>query len=67
MKKTYMAPKMEQEIMKEVLPLCNSGVKGGGIPGAPGFGGKDLGGIHDPAANERFDFEEELGLNGLLW
>ena len=59
-----MAPQMEQVTMKDMLPLCASGVGGSGIPGAPGYGGVD------PAAKEMPDFEDiegELELNGLLW
>ena len=56
--------------MKDMLPLCASGVGGSGIPGAPGYGGVDTGGGVIPAAKEMPDFEDlegELGLNGLLW
>ena len=70
MKKTYMAPQMEQVTMKDMLPLCASGVGGSGIPGAPGYGGVDTGGGVIPAAKEMPDSEDlegELGLNGLLW
>ncbi len=70
MKKTYMAPRMEQIIMKDVMPLCVSGVKAGGGVVDSGFGGVDAGGSLIPAAKEMPDFEDlegELGLNGLLW
>lgn len=70
MKKTYMAPQMEQIVMKDVQPLCASGVKAGGGVVDSGFGGVDVGGGLIPAAKEMPDFEDlegELGLNGLLW
>ena len=70
MKKTYMAPKMEQMVMKDVMPLCVSGVKAGGGVVDSGFGGVDAGGSLIPAAKEMPDFDDlegELGLNGLLW
>jgi len=70
MKKTYMAPRMEQIIMKDVMPLCVSGVKAGGGVVDSGFGGVDAGGSLIPAAKEMPDFEDiegELELNGLLW
>ncbi|MDE7117889.1 MAG: hypothetical protein K2O61_04515 [Bacteroidaceae bacterium] len=60
MKKTYMAPRMEQMTMDSELPLCaSSGVVGGGsdididIP----FGGVDVEGILNPSTKTRFDFD----------
>lgn len=48
---------MEQMQMDEELPLCGS-VKSSsnGI----GYGGIDVDGILDPAANERLDLEKEI-------
>lgn len=65
MKKTYVTPQIEQMTMNDTLPLCASGVKGGGGVVDAGFGGKDSGGTLDPAIKGMPDFEEEL--NGLLW
>ena len=65
MKKTYMAPQMEQVKVKDMLPLCASGVGGSGISGAPGYGGVDTGGTLTPSAKEFTDFGDEL--DGLLW
>lgn len=65
-----MAPQMEQVTMKDMLPLCASGVKAGGGVVDSGFGGVDAGGSLIPAAKEMPDFDDlegELGLNGLLW
>ena len=57
MKREYVAPQMEQMQMDEELPLCGS-VKSSsnGI----GYGGIDVDGILDPAANERLDLEKEV-------
>jgi hypothetical protein len=57
MKREYVAPQMEQMQMDEELPLCGS-VKSSsnGI----GYGGVDVDGILDPAANERLDLEKEI-------
>ena len=66
MKKTYMVPKMEQEMIEDVLPLCVSGgIKGCSGVGGGGFGGIDTGGLKDPSAPGREDFGDEL--NELLW
>lgn len=66
MKKIYMVPQMELEDMKELLPLCDSGVSGSGGGVDAGYGGVDIDGILDPAANERPDFGDEL-LNSLFF
>ena len=57
MKREYVAPQMEQMQIDEELPLCGS-VKSSskGI----GYGGIDVDGILDPAANERLDLEKEI-------
>ena len=65
MKKIYMVPQMELEDMKELLPLCDSGVSGSGGGVDAGYGGVDIDGILDPCANERPDFGDDL-LNMLL-
>ena len=62
MKREYVAPMMEQMQIDEELPLCGS--VNGGSKGI-GYGGIDVDGILDPAANERLDFENEI--NKLLW
>ena len=70
MKKTYMAPQMEQIVMNDVQLLCASGVNAGGGGVNSGFGGWDSDGGLMPAANEMPDFEDlegERGSNGLLW
>ena len=70
MKKTYMAPQMEQIVMNDVQILCVSGVKAGGGVVDSGFGGVDTGGGLMPAANEMPDFEDLEGdreSKGLLW
>ena len=61
MKKVYVAPKMEIEII-EGLPLCIISGSGGGVD--VDFGG-DATPDTEPAANIRRDFEEAL--EGLLW
>ena len=62
-----MVPKMEQEMIEDVLPLCgvSGGIKGSSGVGGGGFGGIDMGGLKDPSAPGREDFEDEL--NKLLW
>ncbi|MDE6721153.1 MAG: hypothetical protein K2J84_03275 [Bacteroidaceae bacterium] len=60
MKKTYMAPKMEQMTIDSELPLCaSSGIVGSGndIDIDIDFGGVDLGGMLTPSAKQRFDFD----------
>lgn len=65
MKKVYVAPMMELEMIEEELPLCGSvGSSGGGVD-VGGLGGVDEEGLLDPAANFRLDFEEEQ--DKLLW
>ena len=59
MKKTYMAPKMEEERMTEMLPLCISGVGGTGGGVDAGYGGIDDGGTLEPAIKEMVDFGDE--------
>ena len=59
MKKTYMAPRMEQIVMNDVQPLCASGVKAGGGVVDSGFGGVDTG---RPA--QEIDVEEYIGVKG---
>ena len=44
MKKTYMAPQMEQIVMNDVKILCASGVKAGGGVVDSDFGGWDIDG-----------------------
>lgn len=56
---------MEQMQIDEELPLCGSVNGGGGVVDDILFGGIDEGGLLDPAANERLDFENEI--NKLLW
>ena len=68
MKKTYMAPRMEQMVMKDVMPLCASGsneIQDKGLDEQILFGGKDNGGVLDPSAKLFPDFGDDL--NGLLW
>ena len=60
MKKTYMAPQMEEEKMMEVLPLCGSGVTGGSVIEDVGFGGTDNVGVLDPGAKIRVDFDDDF-------
>lgn len=57
MKREYVAPIIKQMQIDEELPLCGS-VKSSsnGI----GYGGIDVDGILDPAANERLDLEKEI-------
>lgn len=59
MKKTYMAPRVEQVPVDSELPLCASGVGGGGGTGI-GFGGVDTEGTLDPSAKEIVDFSDLL-------
>jgi hypothetical protein len=65
MKREYVAPMMEQMQIDEELPLCGSVNGGGSVVDDILFGGIDEGGLLDPAANERLDFENEI--NKLLW
>ena len=68
MKKTYVAPQMEQVTMKDMLPLCASGdaiKSGGGVVEDVLFGGKDSGGSLDPAIKGMPGFDDDL--NGLLF
>ena len=56
---------MESLMIKDMQPLCASGVGGSGISDAPGFGGKDIGGIKEPSIKEFREFSEEI--DKLLW
>ena len=53
MKKTYMAPQMEQMTMDSELPLCASSGVVSDID--IDFGGVDWDGDLDPSAKKRFD------------
>ena len=55
MKKVYVAPMMEIEMMEEELPLCGSISSSVDV----GYGGV-TDGSQEPAANIRRDFEEAL-------
>ena len=57
MKREYVVPMMEQMQIDEELPLCGS--VNGGSKGI-GYGGIDVEGLLDPAANERLDLEKEV-------
>ena len=56
MKREYVAPMMEIEMMEEELPLCGS-ISSSSVD--VGYGGV-TDGSHEPAANIRRDFEEAL-------
>ena len=46
--------------MGEMLPLCGSGVTGGSVIEDVGFGGTDNGGVLDPGAKIRVDFDDDF-------
>lgn len=67
MKKQYVTPALECEMMDENLPLCTSPVAGSGGGVDAGYGGIATGNEHEPSAKERSYADEVEELLNTLW